>query len=357
MTTLREWGGGPDPYRTESLDQEGFIHFSTAQQVAWVANDRFLGREDLVILVIDGQRLENRVVFEDCYQSGQEFPHLYGALNRGAVVALIPFPPDPDGRFRLPPAVDRFESPLLDPLDDARALIEPSERFRPQLPRKCLVIFFEEVVQKLREQGRLRAMPRLGSPIGPDPVYLTEDEIVVVGGGVGGPLAAGYLEELIALGCDQFIVCGGAGSLHSDQELGRLVVVDRALRDEGVSHHYLPAGRQVAASPAMVETLSQVLAEVGAPFLVGSTWTTDGLYRETPDRIARRRGEGCLTVEMEAASYLAVAQFRGVQCGQLLYCGDDLSGEQWDSRRWTRQAGLREKLYTLCLEALRRAKG
>jgi uridine phosphorylase len=84
---------------------------------------------------------------------------------------------------------------------------------------------------------------------------------------------------------------------------------------------------------------------------VGKSWTTDGFYRETPARMARRRAEGCLAVEMESAAFFAVAQMRGVTFGQILYGGDDLTGEQWDDREWDRQTSTREKLLWLAAEA------
>jgi purine-nucleoside phosphorylase len=87
------------------------------------------------------------------------------------------------------------------------------------------------------------------------------------------------------------------------------------------------------------------------PYLTGKTWTTDAIYRETPDKIALRRDEGCLSVEMEAAAFFAVAQFRGVTFAQILYGGDDLSAESWDSRHWQHQASVREKLFWLAAEA------
>jgi purine-nucleoside phosphorylase len=83
----------------------------------------------------------------------------------------------------------------------------------------------------------------------------------------------------------------------------------------------------------------------------GKTWTTDAIYRETPEKIALRRSEGCIAVEMEAAAFFAVAQFRGAQMGQILYGGDDVGGETWDGRHWTRQTTVREKLFWLAAEA------
>ncbi len=64
-----------------------------------------------------------------------------------------------------------------------------------------------------------------------------------------------------------------------------------------------------------------------------------------------RKAEGCLTVEMEAAAFFAVAQFRGVTLGQILYGGDDVSGEEWDTRGWTKNNTIREKMFWLAAEA------
>lgn len=71
------------------------------------------------------------------------------------------------------------------------------------------------------------------------------------------------------------------------------------------------------------------------PFVAGKVWTTDAIYRETRQKVDRRRAEGCVVVEMEAAAFFAVARFRGIRFAQLLYGGDDLSGSEWDSRGWT----------------------
>lgn len=82
---------------------------------------------------------------------------------------------------------------------------------------------------------------------------------------------------------------------------------------------------------------------------------TDGLYRETRAKVARRRDQGCLTVEMEAAALFAVAAFRGATYAQMLYAGDDLSAEEWDHRGWDRHTSVRERLLELaCGAALRR---
>jgi uridine phosphorylase len=85
--------------------------------------------------------------------------------------------------------------------------------------------------------------------------------------------------------------------------------------------------------------------------LTGKTWTTDALYRETAAKVTRRRDEGCLTVEMEAAALFAVARFRGVPLAQVLYGGDDVSGAEWDSRHWDKSTSVRERVFWLAAEA------
>lgn len=92
-------------YTDPSLDAEGFIHCSTPEQVLIPANERFVGQSDLVLLVIDPARLDAELVFEDCYESGMEFPHVYGPIPTAAVTDVVDFPPNDDGTFDLPAGV------------------------------------------------------------------------------------------------------------------------------------------------------------------------------------------------------------------------------------------------------------
>lgn len=106
LTGRAEWSVvADDPaadYRAESLDTEGFIHCSTIDQLLIPANERYAGRQDLVVLVVDVDKVPARTVYEDCYESGHEFPHVYGPIPVNAVVDVVPFPCGPDGSFRLP---------------------------------------------------------------------------------------------------------------------------------------------------------------------------------------------------------------------------------------------------------------
>ncbi|MHB8647425.1 MAG: nucleoside phosphorylase [Thermomicrobiales bacterium] len=246
------------------------------------------------------------------------------------------------------------EWPILE-FDPAReAILEPSQANAAgvRAPERCVVCFFQDVIAQMRQEGRAREIAFMRSEIGSHPLYEIEHNgqpLALFHPGVGAPLAACLLEEVIAHGCRKFIACGGAGVLDPEIAVGQIVVPDRAVRDEGTSYHYLPPGREVAATPEAVAAIEATLARYGVPYRTGTTWTTDGLYRETREKMRLRKAEGCLTVEMEAATFFAVARFRGVQFGQMLYGGDDLSGE-WDSRDWTTHT-VREKLFWLAADA------
>lgn len=246
--------------------------------------------------------------------------------------------------------------PILEFDATREAVIEPGDQIAPRdVPEHCVLCFFQDVIREQLDAGHAHPVAETRSEIGPHILYETAFQgrrVALMHPGVGAPLAAGLLEEAIAWGCRKFIACGGAGVLNSDIALGHLVVPLSAVRDEGTSYHYLPPAREVHAQPEAVAAIETVLKRHGIPYVMGKTWTTDAFYRETPGKVQRRRAEGCLTVEMEAAAFFAVARFREVVFGQILYGGDDLSGEVWDSREWQKNASVREKLFWLAAEAV-----
>jgi uridine phosphorylase len=252
-------------------------------------------------------------------------------------------------------AGDAGSPPILEFDPAPTAVIEPSEQIEPiDVPTHAVLCFFQDVIERVIAERRGVQIHRILSEIGPNPIWEIDVDgrrLAVVHPGVGAPLAAGFLEELIALGCRAFVACGGAGVLVPELALGHAIVPDRAIRDEGTSYHYLPPGRVVRPTHQAVDAIERTLDAHGIPFVTGATWTTDGLYRETKAKVERRVAEGCLTVEMEAAAFFAVASFRGVAFGQLLYAGDDLSGDAWDHRGWYEHSTGRDLLFRVAAEA------
>ncbi|MGE5683397.1 MAG: nucleoside phosphorylase [Bacillota bacterium] len=245
--------------------------------------------------------------------------------------------------------------PILEYDPSRTAIIEPSILLKPiDISEYCVITFFREVIEKVVSGNNVRKVFVLKSEASESPVYEIDFDgkrVAFIHSGVGAPSAAALLEELIALGCRKFIACGSAGVLDRDIQCGKIVIPTSAIRDEGVSYHYLPPSREVAANPMGIEAIKNVLSKHSIDFLLSKTWTTDGVYRETIEKVNKRKSEGCLTVEMEAAAFFAVAEFRGVVFAQMLYGGDDVSCEEWDHRDFLKQHEVREKLFWLSAEA------
>jgi uridine phosphorylase len=245
--------------------------------------------------------------------------------------------------------------PILEFDSTPEAFIEPSKVIRARdLPEHCVICFFREVIDKIITERNAKVVVENKWEDGPHCIYEISQNgqrLAFFHPGVGAPIAAGLLEEAIAFGCRKFIACGGCGVLEKEIAVGHIIVASGAIRDEGVSYHYLPPGREIVADERGVHALVNTLNERGVPYRLGKTWTTDAPYRETVNKIARRKQEGCLVVEMESAALMAVAQFRGSIFGQALYGGDDLSGNEWDHREWQSRSEIRESLFWLCADA------
>lgn len=159
------------------------------------------------------------------------------------------------------------------------------------------------------------------------------DRVGVIGDfGVGAPVTALVVEVLAALGVDTVLVLGGAGAIQPDISGEEALVIEDAIRDEGVSHHYLEPARTVAATPAVVDALERALDDAGIDHRAGRTWTTDALYRETVPEVEHYADEGVLAVEMEVAALFALAHYRDFDAGALLAPFDRVSPDGWVRR-------------------------
>ncbi len=221
------------------------------------------------------------------------------------------------------------------------------------LPPAAVLCFFNDLLDQLHADGELEEIYTLRSEIGRNPIYRYEVDgraVTVAHPGVGAPLAAGFTEEIAALGVRTFAACGGAGALV-ELNLGHVMIVNSAVRDEGTSFHYAAPGRVINANARGIEVFQGVLDEAEIPYFIGRAWTTDALFRETRSRVDRRVSEGCQMVDMESSAFMAVAQFRALNFAQVLYAGDSLAGDTWDSRAWDKASSVRERLFRATVRA------
>lgn len=177
-----------------------------------------------------------------------------------------------------------------------------------------------------------------------------ESDALVIHGDLGCPAMGGELEELIAMGVKKVMFCGGGGVLDKATCLGHFLVVEGAIRDDGFSYHYIPASRIIYTEKSTRKLICDYLSEREIPHSEGLVWTTDAIFRETKDKIRARREEGARIVEMEQAGCIAVTQFRDVDYGAIIYGGDDVSGESWNSRGWRSMDDIRRGLVDICRE-------
>ena len=244
--------------------------------------------------------------------------------------------------------------PLFEFEESQTAVINPPMRRRVgNFPELAVACWFGDV-QRKRFAGQ-DPIYRIPFEHGDHEVHVVEHlgkRIAVFNPGVGAPAAATSLEDIIGLGATKIIGCGGAGIVKQGFDVGHIIVPTGAVRDEGTSHHYQPVNVAVVPHPLAVEAIDAELSDAGVPHDKGLTWTTDAIFRETPEKVARRREQGCISVEMEASAMFAVAMFRGAVYGQLLYAGDDVSAQTWDHRHWEKQTSVRERVLELALNAV-----
>ena len=248
--------------------------------------------------------------------------------------------------------------PLIEFDQDKTSITDPSKLHKDtgeiNPPMHCILPMSGTLINKLENDGRLKKIYELYTPLVPIGVYRIEFEdklLTVAHPGTSAPHVVAIFEELTALGCRKFIACGSAGVLRPELKRGTVIIPSSALRDEGTSYHYCSPSRVIDMDKEVVKKLESVLQRHNVDYIVGKTWTTDGFYRETRGKVAKRASEGCITVEMECSALIAAAKFRDVTFGQYLVAADDVSGEEWDLRHIDGKMQFQEKVFWLSVEA------
>ena len=251
-------------------------------------------------------------------------------------------------------------STLLEQFDPSpKAIFEPS-MVAPHLdhfPEKVLTCYSKKLLEKALEGRVVETICRLDTEDGGLPVYVFEEDGVRYGAymsRVGAPACVINLEEVISRGAKTIMMFGSCGVLAEDIPKWGIIVPTAAIRDEGVSYHYLPASDEVSFGE-VTDLVKNTLEAAGETVRLGKVWTTDAIYRETAVKMAKRKEQGCIAVDMESASSLAVCQFRGVKFGQFFYTEDVLTEDNWDGRGLS--GGVKDqadRLFGLALECLKK---
>ncbi len=160
---------------------------------------------------------------------------------------------------------------------------------------------------------------------------------------VGEPFCAALYEDFIAMGSKRLILLGNCGVLDKSIEDCGIIIPTKAIRDEGLSYHYAPPSDTIEVNTKYRELFKEVLTEFNYPYVEGTTWTTDACYRETRDKVNRRKEQGAICVEMECAGMQALCNFRENDFFQFFYAGDNLDHSQWQPRSISGETRLDDK--------------
>jgi len=250
--------------------------------------------------------------------------------------------------------MERREFPILEYDPSEIAIIEPKKVFQEnKLSDYCVLTWFQQTINLMEQSGIVKKHIKLDTTAIVQWIYeynYKGNKIALINPNVGGPISAMCFETAIARGYKKFIAVGGAGVLEPKLKVGKIVIIDSAIRDEGTSYHYLPASREIKVNQKILKIMEKELITRKIDHVVGKTWTTDAIFRETPEKIKIRKQENALIVEMEAASLISIAQFRDISLGYLICCGDDVSGEEWDVRKEVDRKPIQERMIDLACD-------
>ena len=251
-------------------------------------------------------------------------------------------------------AIIKNEIPILEFDTEKTAVLNPThEKLGLSLPEKCVFAFLGEHITEYATKTETVKVSEFISMTKRYPIYITKykgEEITLCEAPVGSAPSTQILDWLIGYGVRKIISAGSCGALESFDE-GTFLVPCKSLRDEGTSYHYAPPSRFMEISTIAREAIKKAILDHGMKYQEVITWSTDGFFRETKDKVAYRKSEGCSVVEMECAALAACANFRGATWGMILYTADSLADvDKYDMRSWGGNAY--EYALTLCLDAV-----
>lgn len=169
---------------------------------------------------------------------------------------------------------------------------------------------------------------------------------------VGAPGCVALIEDIFAMGAEKLIVFGTCGVLDSSIEDCSIIIPNRAIRDEGTSYHYAEASDEIDVNLKYIDKFVKILDNHKLKYNIGKVWTTDAIFRETRDKVNRRKSQGCICVDMECSAIAALAEFREKDVFHFFYAADNLDSEEWDVRSLANESNILEKdrIATIAME-------
>lgn len=225
----------------------------------------------------------------------------------------------------------------------------------PNFPKVGVTCFSKRLIDKIVDIYKPEQIGLISNSNAKVPVYKINyngTDIAFFMSMVGAPACTVAYEEVLAMGLEKLVMFGTCGVLDKNIEDLAIIIPNKAIRDEGTSYHYLEASAEISVNDKYKEDFIQLLNEHNYSYVEGKTWTTDAPYRETKDKVIKRKEQGCVCVEMECASMSAVAKFRNKDFFEFFYAADVVDSSQWDMRSLggNHKLDQKEKIAILALE-------
>lgn len=193
----------------------------------------------------------------------------------------------------------------------------------PDLPKKYVFVYEKFVLNHLLRKYHPKKI-YISSRM---TIYKYKSVGIVRFEGIGSPYVAGYFENLVALGGEVFLNIGFAGGLHREG----VIICEKALRDDGTSHHYVPTGDFAHPDKELTTDFKAFLYNKKVIYHSGDCWTTDSYFRETKAEVDKYYKEGICAVEMESSALFTIAKFRGVKVASAFVVSDILK-DKWEPK-------------------------
>ena len=228
-----------------------------------------------------------------------------------------------------------------------------------KVPHIAVGVFSEYLLNDIVEKFECEKVGHISCANCKRPVYsmnYKKIKITLFLAGISGPWISADIEELNANGVDTFIIFGNCGVLDKNIEDCSIIIPNMAFRDEGTSYHYLPDSESIELNRDFKDLFEEILKENNYSFAEGATWTTDGFFRETREKMEYFKSKGAICVEMEGASIAAVCQYKNLKFFTFYYAADNLDSDKWDERSIEQLTNfsLKSKIPILALELARR---
>lgn len=232
---------------------------------------------------------------------------------------------------------------------------EEVENVIPNFPKIGVTCFSKKIIDKFVTTYDVKEIASIKNANGIIPIYKINYQgidIVIFMSVVGASACTVAYEEVLAMGLEKLVMFGTCGVLDRNISDLAIIIPNMAIRDEGTSYHYQKASDEIKVNQKYKDEFITILKNKNISYIEGKVWTTDAPYRETKNKVLKRKEQGCICVDMECSAMHAVAEFRNKDLFQFFYAADNLDNIKWEQRSLTSDDKLseQEKIIYLALE-------